>query len=187
MERTERGTFKKGTHWRQRKPWWDREWLEREYVTKGRSAGEIAVDGGVRDTAIHYWLKKHGIPGRTTAESRSLKYWGASGSDNPMWNMRGELNPRWKGGVTPERQAFYTGQEWKDACSSVWKRDDATCQRCNLDHRQHPDIPMHIHHIVSFSDRDLRAASENLVLVCEPCHWFIHSKDNTEMEFLRDV
>jgi len=179
--------FKPGQHWRSRQPFWDREWLYHNYVELGRSGGDIARQFGIADTSIHFWIGKHGIPRRTTSEARALKHWGASGSDNPMWNRRGELNPRWLGGVTPERQAFYTSEAWRAACTAVWRRDGATCQRCGLLHGDQPDMPMHVHHIVSFAVAELRSTPHNLVLLCEACHLFVHSRRNTNGEFLPQV
>ena len=97
-------------------------------------------------------------------------------------------HPNWKGGHTPERQSFYVSPEWKAAVVVVWKRDDAKCRRCGLDCR---DIPTNerratfcIHHVVSFSNRVLRAEPSNLVLLCRPCHLFVHSKKNIAREHL---
>ncbi len=185
--RNKKGQFLKGSHWRSRKPWWSRDWLCDQYVNCQRSAAGIAVEGGVGETAILYWLDKHDIPRRTMSEVRKMKHWGACGADNPMWNRRGELNPRWLGGVTPERQAFYTSDEWKAACSAVWNRDRATCQRCKVNRRDSMDAPFHIHHIESFANRELRAEVSNLVLLCETCHHFVHSKANTDREHLPEV
>jgi len=182
--RNKKGQFLKGNHWREKKPWWEKEWLFDQYINCKKSAFDIAKEWGVRDTAIHYWLKKHGIKGRSISESRKIKHWGSVGSDNPMWNKFGELNPRWMGGVTPERQLFYASQEWKTACSSVWKRDRAICQRCDLSKKESPDMPFHIHHIESFANTELRADIKNLVLLCETCHHFIHSKRNINHEYL---
>ena len=179
-----KGHFKKGTHWRKKKPWWDRDWLDDQYTTRKLSANEIAQNGGVTESAILYWLGKHDIPRRAMTDIRANKYWGNSGSDNPMWNKRDELNPMWKGGVTPERQSFYTSREWKTACSAVWRRDNATCQRCQMHRDDSKDMPFHIHHIESFANADLRADIDNLVLLCEACHRFIHSKKNTGREYL---
>ena len=153
----------------------------------GRSASDIAANFGVTNAAIVHWLRKHGIERRTMSETRALKHWGSSGSDNPMWNRRGELSPRWLGGVTPERQEFYTSQEWKSVCSEVWKRDQATCQRCGLKKAEQADMPMHIHHIVSFAEKELRAESRNLVLLCKVCHNFVHSKRNVDGEFISKI
>lgn len=186
MARNEKGQFLPGTHWRQSQPFREKAWLEGEYVNRGRSAGDIAAQFGVTDAAILFWLRKHEIPRRSISGARELKHWGLSGSDNPMWNKRGELNPRWLGGVTPERQEFYTSQAWKDACSSVWKRDNATCQRCGLYRIDQPDMPFHIHHIVSFAVRELRAEASNLVLLCETCHHFVHSRRNIDGEYLSE-
>lgn len=184
-ERRSRATeFKPGQHWRQHQSYWDSDWLHAEYSEKGRSAGDIAQQFHVTEPAVRHWLKKHGIQRRTISEVRAMKHWGAAGSDNPMWNRRGELNPRWLGGVTPERQAFYTSDAWRAACSAVWKRDKARCQRCGLIHSEQPDMPMHVHHIVSFRVKELRADSDNLVLLCEACHHFVHSRRNTNGDFL---
>lgn len=182
--RNNKGQFTKGHHWRTPQSFRNNAWLQKHYVDQSMSAGEIAAMFGVTDAAILFWLRKHGIARRTVAQSRKIKHWGQNGSDNPMWNKRGELNPRWLGGVTPERQSFYKSQEWKSVCSLVWKRDGATCQRCRLHRSESKDMPFHIHHIVGFADKDLRAAKDNLVLLCETCHHFVHSKRNTKNEFL---
>jgi hypothetical protein len=176
--------FKKGEHWRHPQAFRDKEWLTNEYEVKKRSTGEIAKKFGVTDAAIIFWLRKHGISRRNTSDARAIKKWGSVGADNPMWNKRGELNPRWQGGITPERQSFYQSQEWKSACSFVWKRDNATCQRCKLHKSESMDIPFHIHHIKPFKHVELRAEVSNLILLCEICHQFVHSKKNTNNEYL---
>lgn len=186
MNRNTKGQFLHGTHWRESQPFREKEWLDREYIELGRSTGDIAAQFGVTDAAIIHRLKKHGIPRRSVSEARKLKRWGAVGADNTMWNRRGELNPNWKGGVTPERQAFYQSQEWKDACIFVWKRDGAKCKRCGLHRDEQPDMPFHIHHIVSFAVPELRAANDNLVLLCKMCHQFVHSRKNENGDFLQE-
>jgi len=67
---------------------------------------------------------------------------------------------------------------WKSACSYVYKRDNAQCVRCSS------KDDLHIHHIVSFADTDLRAEVSNLVLLCVKCHRFVHSKKNINGEFI---
>jgi len=182
-----KGRFAKGEHWRPHQVFRDEQWLIENYVHAKRSAGEIALEFGVTEAAILYWLTKHKIPRRSIAEARSVKHWGLFGSDNPMWNRRGELNPNWKGGVTPERQEFYQSQEWKTVCSATWKRANATCERCKIHRSDALDLPFHIHHIVSFSNKELRAEPTNLVLLCEICHHFVHSKRNVNRDFLPQI
>jgi hypothetical protein len=183
-QRSSPGTeFKKGQHWRNRKPFWDKDWLDKEYAMKGRTALEIAEEFGIRDTAILYWLNKHGIKSRNVSETRKIKHWGSAGEKNPMWGKRGAQVPSWRGGCTPERQAFYSSLEWPTACVAVWKRDNATCQRCG---KKAPQFKMNIHHIVSFSNKKLRAKVSNLVLLCIKCHRFVHSRKNTTKEFISE-
>jgi 5-methylcytosine-specific restriction endonuclease McrA len=100
-----------------------------------------------------------------------------------------EMNPRWKGGATPERQAFYRTPEWKAAVRAVWHRADAKCERCGLDHRgvDRATMEFHVHHIVSFQVKELRAVLSNLVLLCEPCHTWIHSNQNVDRAFIQDA
>jgi hypothetical protein len=152
MKRKQNGQFEKGQHWRQPQAFRDKAWLLENYSKQNRSTGEIAKQFGVTDAAVLFWLRRHGIPRRTVSEARSIKHWGATGVDNPMWNKRGELNPRWLGGVTPDRQLLYTSTDWRKACLLVWKRDKATCRRCGMHKDDSPDMPFHIHHVISFAD-----------------------------------
>ena len=103
-----------------------------------------------------------------------------------MKGRKGKDTPAWKGGLTPERQAFYSTTEWADAVKSVWARDDAKCQRCGMDYRtvDRDAISFHIHHVDSFTIRERRSVVENLLLVCQSCHRWIHSKHNKNKEFL---
>jgi hypothetical protein len=171
--------FKKGEHWRPRKPYWDKEWLRREYEDNFRSANEIAEQFGITEAAILHWLRKHKIPRRDMTEIRTEKHWGLSGEQNGMYGKRGEEVPSWKGGVTPERQAFYSSMEWKKVRKAVYKRDKYRCQRCGT-----KDKILHVHHIVTFANRELRADVDNLVLLCIDCHHFVHSADNINKEYI---
>ncbi len=103
---------------------------------------------------------------------------------------RGAVVANWKGGITPERQTFYRSEEWKEAVKAVWKRDDAVCQRCGLDHRtidRKKAHKFHIHHIADFSVKELRCRLSNLVLLCHTCHMWVHSKKNTNGDYLKTV
>lgn len=182
-KRNKKGQFRKGYTYREPKPFWDKKWLYNEYIIKQKSSKEIAREQNCHRNNILFWLNKHNIKTRDISEARKVKHWGAEGPDNPMWNKKGELNPNWKGGISKERQAFYSSQEWKKVCSTIWKRDKAICQRCGQ--KFNSDIPFHIHHIKSFKDKNLRAEPNNLILVCEICHHWIHSKSNKKKEFIK--
>lgn len=98
-------------------------------------------------------------------------------SENRKGKLKGAESPVWRGGVTPERQGFYISEEWRNVCSKVWKRDAATCQLCGK-LRISSEPSHHIHHIIPFYVKELRSNIDNLILLCKPCHIWIHSKKN---------
>lgn len=182
MKRDDRGRFVKGEHWRPYQIFRDKNWLTSEYVDKKRSAAEIAADFGISAAAILFWLRKHNIPRRDVSEARSVKHWGSSGEKNGMYGKFREASGNWRGGCSPERQTFYSSSEWARASIFVWRRDKATCQRHNV--KNHSSA-LHIHHIIPFEIKEFRSDVNNLVLLCAKCHRFVHSKYNTEHEFLK--
>jgi len=99
----------------------------------------------------------------------------------------GAVHPNWKGGITPERQAFYATEAWREAVKIVWARARAKCERCGVHHSTMARRgTFHVHHIVGFACAALRAQPENLALLCKPCHLFVHSKKNVHREFIKD-
>lgn len=176
--------FKKGEHWREHKPHWDKTWLEQKYLNENLSTTEIALLAGCTHKNISFWMKKHGIKGRSVSDARKIKYWGSKGEANGMYNVRGKNNPNWKGGISTERQDFYNSLEWKESVKFVFRRDNFVCQNCGQTHmdKKHP---LHIHHIVSFKIKSLRADTNNLILLCKTCHDFVHSKKNINNKYIR--
>jgi len=177
------GTFKKGSHWRKPKLYWNKKWLLREYVTKQQSAKEIADHAGCSENSIFNWLTKHGIRRRSISEARSIKYWGAQGSANPMFGRCDKANPNWRGGVSPERQKLYARSMWKAIRKAVFSRDNFSCRRCGekpVGHKQ-----LHTHHLRAWArDPALRFDVDNIITLCRGCHEWIHSKENKNREFL---
>ena len=185
-DRPSRATeFKPGQHWREPKIYWEHDWLYRQYVELERSAAEIASDFGCVEQNIFYFLRKHNIPRRTISGARKVKYWGASGEANGMFGKHGAECPNWKGGSTPERQAFYSSKEWITVAPRIWARDNGACQRCGEKYKW--GIPsFHIHHIVSFIVVELRAEIDNLILLCGNCHRWVHSNMNIDNKFIKE-
>lgn len=161
------------------------EWLKSKYIDDGLTMEQIAAECNCTTANIKYFMAKFGIKRRSMNEIRATKHWGSDGPRNPMYGKRGAEVPNWKGGCTPERQAFYSTDEWKEVSKLVWKRDKATCQRCGL--VKHRGVRFNIHHIVSFSVKELRVEPKNLVLLCHKCHRFVHSRKNTDNEFRKEV
>lgn len=124
---------------------------------------------------------------RASAIAEGRVPWGKE--NEPYWRGKsGEAHPRYKGGLTPERQSVYSSIEWVDAVKAVWKRDSATCQRCGIHHNtQESRGNFHIHHITSFQFKNLQTKSSNLVLLCKDCHKFVHSKENINKQFIKEL
>src|SRR5208283_599917 len=141
----------------------DKEFLKKEYLDKGRTEDDIAKEFSVTSNAISYWIRKHGIPTRPTSETRKGKP-GARGEKARWFGCKGVDAPNWKGGCTPERQSFYSSQEWKTACYQTWKKQGAQCVRCGNSSTPHK---LHIHHILSFAVKTYRARLNNLILLCQ--------------------
>lgn len=182
MKRDKGGRFVKGTHWRPQKSHWDKDWFYQKYFIEKLSTTELARLCDCNHRNISYWMKKHGFKGRTISQVRKIKYWGSKGKLNGMYGRNGNNNPNWKGGISPERQAFYCSNEWLLVAQKVWKRDKAFCQNCNKKKKINDEF--HIHHIISFSEIKLRTELSNLVLLCKKCHNWVHSKANTTKLFI---
>lgn len=99
--------------------------------------------------------------------------------------VTGADHPNWKGGLTPERISLYNSDEWKSTVRAVWMRD-RTCQRCGISPPRHGPKHNrgHVHHIVSFKVAELRFVLDNLILLCAPCHRWIHSNANAQKELI---
>ena len=193
----------------------NKEWLYRKYIVENLDCVQIGnlVDRDAK--TIWYWLKKFDIQtrprgsnykqnllngrprgwhhteetkrkvGKASRERGAVPY--LRNGEHWLKTVDPEDNPNWKGGITPKRQEFCRSDKWKRVVKLVWKRDKATCQRCDLnfrDARKRDMKTFHIHHIVPFSNENLRCEPTNLVLLCRPCHYFVHSNDNVGGEFL---
>jgi thymidylate synthase (FAD) len=177
------GRFRKGQHWRPRKPHWDKSWLEAEYVTKGQSAANIATHAECTENNILFWLAKHGIPRRSISEVRAAKHWGAAGAANPMFGKRGLLNPHYIDGSSPDRQRLYAQHDGREFIKAVYARDEYRCVRCNAPNTG--PRTLHAHHIKPWAGNPaLRFEISNAVTLCRTCHGWVHSKRNTKGEFL---
>lgn len=193
-----------------------REWLNQKYTVERLGCPEIGKLVNRDGSTVRSWLLECGIPtrprghderqhfkkgvqtrkGTKLTEEAKRKVGEASRRrgavpylrDGKHWLKTApkEANPSWKGGITPERQAFYRSPEWKKAVRTVWYRDKATCRRCGLKRDDMPQYKgrFHIHHVVTFTNEELRADPDNLVLLCNDCHYFVHSSENVDREFL---
>lgn len=193
----------------------DRDWLYQKYIVEQLDCTQIAKLVSRNPKRVWEWLRDYGIETRKRGKTgnhihsigkpRSLTPEGrkklsdqaraarlADGRKPYLKNgvhhlkgKRGVDTPNWKGGITPERAKVYSTDEWKEAIKAVWKRDNATCQKCGKHHNTAENRgTFDIHHIIGFEVVELRCEVNNLVLLCEQCHYWVHSGANTERQFL---
>ena len=113
---------------------------------------------------------KKGVP--------NLKWLGGKHSDASREKMRLSLSKskNWKGGISAinkrERELFCESLEYKDWRKSVLKRDNYTCNICDI-----RGGVLRIHHIKEYANyKHLRIVIDNGVTLCEKCHKDFHRK-----------
>jgi 5-methylcytosine-specific restriction endonuclease McrA len=91
--------------------------------------------------------------------------------------QKGEANPSWKGGITPERQKLRYGKKNADWRKAVLERDNYTCRSCGARSEPGKFVLMHAHHIKGFAEYpELRFDIDNGMTLCVPCHFKIHKR-----------
>lgn len=79
----------------------------------------------------------------------------------------GENNHLWRGGVSSENELVRKSSEYKEWRTSVFKRDNFTCQICNA-----RGVKIHADHIKPFSKyKELRFDVNNGRTLCVECHY----------------
>ena len=103
--------------------------------------------------------------------SKTRKY--CSRECKPAWNkgkenllFRGELNPKWKGGITKINEKLRKSIEYKEWRRFILKRDNYTCQLCGK-----RGGLIQVDHIKPWSIfEELRFDIDNGRVLCVPCH-----------------
>lgn len=117
-----------------------------------------------------------------------VKTRGAKPKGTPPWNkgkayhaIRGEKNPRWKGGITNLNQQIRHCIEYKNWYRAIFQRDDWTCKLClkrggNLEADHHPVLFHKIikgNKITSYEEAqkcELLWSLDNGRTLCIECH-----------------
>lgn len=85
---------------------------------------------------------------------------------------KGDKNPAWKGGLTPENEKIRKSTKYKLWREAVFQRDKYTCQICD-----ESDAYLEAHHILSFATYpQFRLQVDNGLTLCKTCHKNIHRK-----------
>jgi 5-methylcytosine-specific restriction endonuclease McrA len=116
-------------------------------------------------------------------EIRRIKKWGLTGKQNGMFGRCGAKNPRWIDGSSPLRQTMYARSFWKELAKAVYERDGYACVRCGAKHTKGKKL--HAHHIKKWAGNPKsRFDLSNIISLCQICHNWIHSKENSGNEYL---
>lgn len=84
----------------------------------------------------------------------------------------GEKNPAWKGGITPYATSLRDSRRYTQWRTSVYERDNYTCQDCDGDTSGN----LNAHHIIPFAEcldldyEDMIFNINNGLTYCEECH-----------------
>lgn len=90
-----------------------------------------------------------------------------SGEKNPMFGKRGKLHPAWKGGISKENDILRKSFEFRNWRTSVFKRDNYTCQLCG-DNKSGKLNADHIKPWATYPE--LRFETLNGRTLCVVCH-----------------
>jgi hypothetical protein len=101
---------------------------------------------------------------------------------------RGENSYFWKGGISGERERFYSSWEWKTQRERILQRDNHTCLGCgwNADEVQ----KMCVHHIdpLETTEQDpYDYPDELLATLCDICHGATEYQDGSQGDLLWPV
>lgn len=104
--------------------------------------------------------------------SATLKAGYAARGYRPIPKMQGELNPAWKGGVTPQTILVRRSPAYSAWRSAVLSRDAYTCQMCGI-----VGVRLQVHHKQPFAGNpELRLDISNGITYCKECHKKMHQK-----------
>lgn len=161
-------------------------WLEEVYHGRGLSQKAIATLGGTSSHTIRAWVRKHQLQkpaGSWTIGripwNKGRRYqagWSHSAETRELLSMqkRGERNPQWRGGITPEihRRRIAACEQYR---SYILERDQFTCRLCMTRHRNNT---LQVHHIVPIWARpDLVSDPTNMAALCVPCHSIVTGQE----------
>lgn len=123
--------------------------------------GKKRSEGMKLKTSIRMMGNKYNI-GKSNNKG---KHWNIK--DTSRMGLKGEKNPRWKGGISRGyRRGYKNDRKYKEWRSSVFQRDNWTCQTCGI-----RGVYLEPHHIKEWSNYpQLRYEIDNGVSLCLSCH-----------------
>lgn len=146
--------------------------MTRTAWNKGKKTGELSKEHRKKISDAH---KKSGlIPPNWKDKKRSKQHGeklSAYLTGRPRFDMRGDKNPLWKGGITPINKTIRTSLEYKIWRRGIFERDNYTCVWCGDRQKKGHKVILHADHIKPFAYfPELRFAIDNGRTLCVDCH-----------------
>ncbi|HMA34699.1 MAG TPA: FAD-dependent thymidylate synthase [Chloroflexia bacterium] len=161
----------------------DRAWLQEQYIIQNLDQETIAELAGVSPHTIRVWVRKHNLQKPMGSWARGRVPWNKGKQYSAGWHhseetkallsqmKQAEKNPQWRSGITP--QAIVLRRPMKELRPLVHQRDGYTCRLC-----QAVGGELTVHHVLPIWMRlDLRADMDNLVTLCEECHYKVNGHE----------
>ena len=165
-------------------------WLKK-YGIETRSRGGANTSGSFQKGSDLWVGKKHKQETKDKIKNARIKDGHVPYLKNGEHWLKGiskENHPMYNGGLSPERQSFYSSKIWVELVKKVWHRDNAICQKCNKPHNTELNRGnFHIHHIISFQVKEHREDLSNLILLCKECHKWVHSRKNVNKILIKSI
>jgi hypothetical protein len=122
-----------------------------------------------------FWRKPYAIAnGDIKFCSRKCYFKHQKGKPKPIRNRRsyrGSANPNWKGGIAGGNRAVRRSNEFVAWRSSVFERDNWTCQKCRRRSKKNRYLRIEAHHVKPFATfPELRFVIDNGLTLCKRCH-----------------
>lgn len=100
------------------------------------------------------------------------------------YNLYGDKNPNWRGGISTDRLKFMNMSENRQKMAQLRKvvveRDGYKCKNCGT-----TEGPFDIHHIISFKECPSAVfLPMNAITLCKPCH---HKTENYGAKAIKDI
>jgi len=77
----------------------------------------------------------------------------------------------------PKQKVSRDSPEWRRARGAALKRDQYRCQHCTANPSKTPNVDLQVHHILPVN-KGGRHNLNNLVTVCNSCHWRLHKYED---------
>lgn len=124
------------------------EWLKLHYIDKRLSTHKIAKILNSNHTTICCALRRHNIKRRSLSDARKVIIPPLIGKNSPTYGIRryGKDAAHWQGGITPLRKAIRNLPEYKEWRTSIYERDNYTCQDCGKRRKAGDRVILNVHH-----------------------------------------